>query len=128
MVRLLQVIDEAGNQLREETVDKIHQEKLLHRSVHVIVVNNKGKIFLRRRSFKKKLYPGVWTTSVGVHVFVGESPDEAAQRGLKNILGLTVPVEKIVEEKVQDEMENELTTLYISYAMKEKPPRLLNLR
>lgn len=93
--------------------EEIHKRDLLHRAVHILVINNKGEIFVRRRSWQKKLYPGVWSTSVGAHVLTGQTSKECAQVNLKKFLGLELPLEKVGETIIKDEIENEYITVYV---------------
>jgi len=61
--------------------------KLIHREIAIILVNKNGEVLLQQRSHKKKVFPGVWTTSCGGHVFRGASPEETAHRELQEELG-----------------------------------------
>lgn len=93
--------------------EEIHKRGLLHRAVHILVINSKGEIFVRRRSWQKKLYPGVWSTSVGAHVLEGQTSEECAQVNLKKFLGLELPLEKVGEIGVKDEVENEHIAVFV---------------
>jgi isopentenyldiphosphate isomerase len=48
------VVDD--NVPRHASRSECHSKGLIHRSVHVIVVNDKGGVFLQKRSMKKDLY------------------------------------------------------------------------
>lgn len=68
----------------------------LHRAILVVVKNKqsfssnkKGKILLARRSENKPLWLGVWDGTIATHVFPGETPEQAARRGLKKELGVS---------------------------------------
>ncbi len=41
--------------------------ELIHRSVHVHLVNDQGELLLQKRSMTKAIQPGRWDTSVGGH-------------------------------------------------------------
>ncbi|MFH1709432.1 MAG: NUDIX domain-containing protein, partial [Planctomycetota bacterium] len=62
---------------------------LIHRTVHVIVTNRRGDLFLQKRGIHKEIQPGRWDTSVGGHVASGESVKTAVFRELAEELGIT---------------------------------------
>jgi isopentenyl-diphosphate delta-isomerase type 1 len=85
----LDILDESGQVIGQELRSKCHSDpNLRHRAVHVFVRNRKGEIFLQKRSLAKKIQPGKWDTSVGGHLAVGESYEEAAARELEEELGV----------------------------------------
>ncbi|MFH1709433.1 MAG: NUDIX domain-containing protein, partial [Planctomycetota bacterium] len=61
---------------------------LIHRTVHVIVTNRRGDLFLQKRGIHKEIQPGRWDTSVGGHVASGEAVDAAVLRELAEELGV----------------------------------------
>ena len=61
---------------------------LIHRAVHVLVLNSEGALLLQLRSLKKDTQPGKWDTSVGGHVGFGQSYEEAALRETEEELGI----------------------------------------
>jgi isopentenyl-diphosphate delta-isomerase len=60
----------------------IHQLRLRHRAVHILVFNNAGQVYLQRRSMKKDTAPGRWDSSASGHVDSGETYRESAAREL----------------------------------------------
>lgn len=60
---------------------------LMHRVVHVIVIDEAGRILLQKRAMTKDVAPGRWDTSVGGHVDLGEAVIEAALREMHEELG-----------------------------------------
>lgn len=109
----LDVITEQDIPVRKEESEVIHAEHLLHRAVHVLLVNRLGEIFVRQRSLQKELYPGIWSTSVGEHVSAGESYDFTAHQALKEFLSLELQLSTIGKVRVEDTIENELVTVYL---------------
>ncbi len=113
---LLYVINSNEVLLRKENCDIIHKTGALHRAIHILVVNSKGDIFVRKRSTKKKLYPEVWSTSVGAHILEDDTPEITAETNLTKFLGLQLPLTPIGECRVKDDIENELMYVYVCHA------------
>lgn len=92
---------------------ELHEGHLLHRSVHVLLMDVSGNIFLRQRPENKKLYPGVWTSAVGAHVALGQTPGKAAKENLQSFLGVTSSLMFLGVHHVEDAYENELAYFYL---------------
>ena len=65
-----------------------HKLGLRHRSVHILVFNSEGELYLQKRSSTKDVNPGLWDTSAAGHVDFGESYEESARRDLVEELGI----------------------------------------
>lgn len=78
---------------------EVHERRLLHRAVHLLVFNRKGELFLQKRSHLKDNHPGRWDSSASGHLDSGESYLEAARREMREELDLSdgelKPVAKI---------------------------------
>jgi isopentenyldiphosphate isomerase len=84
---ILEVVDKYGNVLKLAKRSEIHRNpSLIHRVVHVLVFDKKGRLLLQKRSLNKDVAPGKWDTSVGGHVNPGEDILEAAKREMKEEL------------------------------------------
>lgn len=110
---LINSLDDDLKTIDSLSSEEIHKRGLLHRAIHILVINNRDEVFVRRRSLKKKLYPGVWSTSVGAHVLKGQISEECAKVNLKKFLDLNLPLEKIGETRVKDEIENEYIIIFL---------------
>jgi isopentenyldiphosphate isomerase len=87
---LLDLVDERNRVVGRAPRGKIHgNPSLRHRSVHVIVRNAAGDLFLQKRSANKKIHPGKWDTSVGGHVEAGQSYEAAAVKEAAEELGIS---------------------------------------
>ena len=87
---ILEVVDEKGDVLKLAKRSEIHRNpSLIHRVVHVLVFDKKGRLLLQKRSRNKDVAPGKWDTSVGGHVNPGEDILEAAHREMKEELGIS---------------------------------------
>ncbi|HLH57229.1 MAG TPA: NUDIX domain-containing protein [Verrucomicrobiae bacterium] len=78
---------------RDEVVDRrprseVHRLGLMHRATHVLVFNQRGDVFLQKRSMSKDRQPGLWDSSASGHVDSGESYDACALRELREEIGL----------------------------------------
>jgi isopentenyl-diphosphate delta-isomerase type 1 len=82
------VVDAGDAVVGQATRGEIHRRALLHRSVHVLVFNSQGELFLQKRAATKDTFPGCYDSSAAGHLAAGESYDEAARRELAEELGL----------------------------------------
>lgn len=90
MMEIFPVVDEQGNEISRAPRSVCHDGKsmLLHPVVHLHLFNEKGELFLQKRSMTKDLLPGMWDTSVGGHISPGENPEEALKRETTEELGI----------------------------------------
>ncbi len=85
------ILDENGEKLGEtETYNTIHAEGLLHKTVHVWVLNSKSEFLLQKRSKYLRSRPLYWDNSASGHVLTGQTSLEAAQTETKEELGLSL--------------------------------------
>jgi isopentenyldiphosphate isomerase len=99
-----------GVRLRSEVHGK---PELMHRVVHVLVLNRDGHILLQKRSHNKDVAPGRWDTSVGGHVGVGEDLLVSSKREMHEELGITVPEPEYLYSYIHtNPYETELVTTY----------------
>jgi isopentenyl-diphosphate Delta-isomerase len=82
------VVDENDRIIGTASRKYIHENKLLHRSVHILVFNSRKELYLQKRALCKDENPGLWDTSSAGHVDAGETYDEAAHRELWEELGI----------------------------------------
>ena len=80
---------------RDEVIDRqprpeVHRLGLKHRAVHVLVFNQRGEVFLQKRSMTKDTFPGAWDSSASGHLDSGEDYDACAIRELREEIGLAV--------------------------------------
>lgn len=87
-----------------------HSNSIKHRSVMIVLFNERGHLLLQKRSLIKDTFPGFWTVSTSGHVSYGQSYDEAAQRELMEELGLKVPLTAL--KKIYLEEEREFAFIY----------------
>lgn len=113
----LEVVDKQGNVYDTARREDVHKNpNLLHRAVHIIVVNDNGDIFLQKRSANKDIQPGKWDTSVGGHLNVGESYERAAKREANEELGIrNISLEKLYDYLWRSERETELVRTFLCH-------------
>lgn len=96
----LEFFDRFGFLKGKEKRSVIHNSGLWHKGVHVWVFNESGELFLKKRALDKKFFPGHWE-DVGEHLKPGESYKEAAERGLREELGVNgVELKKLANAKM----------------------------
>jgi 16S rRNA (adenine1518-N6/adenine1519-N6)-dimethyltransferase len=86
---IFDVVDADDQVVGQATRREVHEKNLLHRAVHVFVVNRHGEVLLQKRSRFKDAHPGVWDSSVAGHLDAGESYDSAAVRELEEEMGIS---------------------------------------
>lgn len=67
-----------------------YPEGTYHLAVEICVFNSRGKVLIQQRQTFKEGYPGLWTLSAGGSAVAGELSWQAAQRELKEELGIDV--------------------------------------
>jgi len=63
--RRLNIVDEEGNIVGEETRENIHKNGLLHREIHVWLYTPNREIIFQHRAKDKDTYPDLLDASVG---------------------------------------------------------------
>ena len=94
-IEWLDVVDADNRVVGRAPRDVAHRDGLLHRSVHLLLLDGAGRVFVQRRSDTKDTNPGLWDSSAAGHVDSGESPLAAAVRELREELGVRVPTEAL---------------------------------
>ena len=89
MNEIFDLVDDEDRVIGRAGRDEVHgNPALLHRVVHVLVFDGRGRIFLQKRAEDKDVQPGRWDTSVGGHVDAGEERESAALRELTEELDI----------------------------------------
>ena len=84
------IVDENDCVIGKASRKYIHQNKLLHRSVHILVFNSRKELFLQKRALCKDESPGLWDTSTAGHVDAGENYLDCAHREILEELNIKV--------------------------------------
>ena len=87
---LFDLVDEQDCVIGQARRAEVHERKLRHRAIHVLVFDRRGRVFLQRRSLAKDSAPGRWDSSCSGHLDAGEGYDAAAVRELGEEIGLVL--------------------------------------
>lgn len=85
---LLYEVDQNDGVIGPRSRREIHNMNLLHRAVHILVLNPMGQLYVQKRAPTKDRNPDLWDTSAAGHVDFGETYEEAAIRELEEELGI----------------------------------------
>lgn len=85
---IFDIVDDRDRVIGKQTRQEVHRRSVKHRAVHVLVVNERGEVYLQKRSFKKDTFPGAWDSSSSGHVNSGETYDACAVRETREEIGL----------------------------------------
>jgi isopentenyl-diphosphate Delta-isomerase len=88
---IFDVVNESDEVIGKETRGNVHRLGLRHRAVHVLVFNQRGELFLQKRSLNKDCFPGKWDSSAAGHLDCGEDYDACAVREVREELGIELP-------------------------------------
>ncbi len=83
------IVDEQDNVVGSADLRDVWQNGQIHRIVRIMVEDPDGRMLLQKRSQHVRLFPGCWDPSAGGHVDEGESYEEAAERELREELGIS---------------------------------------
>jgi 16S rRNA (adenine1518-N6/adenine1519-N6)-dimethyltransferase len=92
---LLAVVDEDDRPLKPTDRATIHRDNLLHRAVHIFLVNHRGELLLQKRSYRKDRFPRRWDSSAAGHVDADESYPDCAMRELREEIGVEAVLERL---------------------------------
>ena len=125
-LEILDVVDADDLVLGAMERGEIHRKRLFHRSVHVFLVDEAGRIYLQRRSFEKLEHPGKWDASASGHVESGESYQEAAVRELEEEIGVKASPEPLLRVRGSEATGMEHGMLFLVRASTTDPEPIPN--
>jgi isopentenyl-diphosphate Delta-isomerase len=86
------LVDEHDEVVGFEKKMRAHELGLLHRAFSVFVVNRRNEVLLQRRASTKYHSPGLWSNTACGHPRPGEATVVAAQRRLREEMGVECPL------------------------------------
>lgn len=121
MKEMIDELNDKGEVIGVIDKDIAHKEGRLHKSIHLWIISDDGKILLQYRCGDKKLYPNTWDVSVGGHVRSKENSIDALSREAKEELGIDLDLGSLeyfgtIHEmlKYNDIDSNELVDIFIA--------------
>jgi isopentenyldiphosphate isomerase len=88
--RKLNIVDESGKIIGEETRENIHNQGLLHREIHVWFYTPKGEVIFQHREKDKDTYPDLLDATVGGHVEIGSDYENTSLQELAEETGIKI--------------------------------------
>ncbi len=112
----LNLVDEKGNIIGEETRENIHIKGLLHREVHVWLYTPGGGIIFQHRGSDKETFPNLLDASIGGHVGMGKDYEMAALQEAEEETGMKLDKGKLVLAKTSrvrayDSLKNKINNV-----------------
>ncbi len=95
----INVVDEHGNILGEDSRANVHAQGLLHQEIHVWFYTPDGKIIFQHRAKDKDTFPDLLDATVGGHVENGDDYVTTAVKEIEEETGLKVSSEKLMHIK-----------------------------
>ena len=117
----LNIINEDGKIIGQETRENIHKNGLLHREIHVWFYVPKGEIIFQHRAKNKDTYPDFLDATVGGHVEEGEDYETAAIKEVKEETGVSLlkenlhlikMVRNVSHDKITGNINNVIRAIY----------------
>ena len=114
------LVDEQGRITGQAPRSQVHNgSKLLHPVVHLHVINHNKTILAQKRSMSKLIQPGKWDTTVGGHISVGETLEQALKKEAFEEIGLVDFSAKMIKTyKWESEVETELVYMFVTHDYK----------
>jgi isopentenyldiphosphate isomerase len=111
---LLDIVNEEDIVIDQQLRTRVHELGLWHRGVHVFLFTADGKLLIQKRSADRASSPSLLDCSVSEHVQAGESYLEAANRGMKEEMGVDgIALKPLLKIRMQYGLnDNEISLLY----------------
>lgn len=114
------VVNENDEVIGEATRGEVHKNpNLIHRTVDIWVLNDRGEILIQQRSLTKDYAPGEWDISCAGHVRKGQNLEATAERELQEELGVRADCKFITKFIARLPDQTEMVNLY--YAIHNGP-------
>jgi isopentenyl-diphosphate Delta-isomerase len=91
------LVDEHDHEVGRMEKLAAHRDGRLHRAISVYVFNSRDELLLQRRAAAKYHCGGLWTNTCCGHPLPGEPTAEAAQRRLRQEMGLVCELSEAFE-------------------------------
>lgn len=121
------LVDQHDNPTGKMEKQEVHEKGLMHRAVTVYVFNRKGELLLQRRAASKYHCGGMWSNTCCGHPFPGEATLHAAERRLREEMGLRLSLSPVFEVSYNMALNNGLTEHeygHVFFAVTDRHPQL----
>jgi isopentenyl-diphosphate delta-isomerase type 1 len=122
---VLDVVDAENRVVGQATRREIHEQGLMHRSVHLFLVDEGGRLYVQKRADSKETFPGAHDSSAAGHVNAGEDYHDCVVREVEEELGLTptqVDLVQIAELSASEENGWEHVRFYVGRTAQKPVP------
>ncbi len=102
------IVDRDNSLIGTVTRRIMRQQKLIHRASYILVFNTQAELFIQKRTMSKDIYPGFWDVAAGGIVLAGESYEAAAQRELREELGLAHAKLRFLFDQYYEDADNKV--------------------
>ncbi|MCA9495365.1 MAG: NUDIX domain-containing protein [Nanoarchaeota archaeon] len=113
-IEYIDIVNDGDEVIGLASKEDIYKKRLLHRIVHIMILNDKNEIALQLRSKNTSYCPLHWSTSVGGHVQSGESCEDAALREYDEELGTTSKITFFNKDYYEGETANKFLYIFKS--------------
>lgn len=96
------IVDAENRVVGKAQRSEMRRQNLPHRATYILVFNQKGQIFVQKRTQSKDIYPGYFDVAAGGVVLSGETYEASAQRELREELGVTAKLEFLFDRYFED--------------------------
>ena len=106
---LVILVDQNDQEIGQMNKLESHEKGVLHRAISVLIFNSKGEWLIQRRAQEKYHSPGLWTNTCCSHPMPNENSKTAAERRLKEEMGMTVNLKFSFKFTYKVDFDNGLT-------------------
>ncbi|SRR6266516_1430479 len=107
------IVNEEDVIIGQATKEDVAAHNLICRVCFIMLVNSRGELLLHQRSANKRAYPLYWSGAAAGHVISGESYQDAAQREMKEEIGVEADLEFIGKFFSKD--DREMVGVFLGY-------------
>lgn len=120
MKELLNIVNEEDEIIGTESRERIHQEGLLHREIHVYFITPKKELIFQCRAKNKDTFPGLLDATVGGHVELGDSYEKTAIKETEEETRVKINSEDLILIKKNKGYDKDSVTGKINYAFQNR--------
>lgn len=102
------MVDEQDNAIGSMEKLEAHQKGALHRAISVLLFNSRGELLLQKRAKSKYHSGSLWTNTCCSHPLPEETTINAAQRKLKQEMGIDLALRYLFKFQYRAALDNNL--------------------